>query len=200
MPKIFPFLWFDKEAEEAANFYVSVFPNSKLGQIDRYPEGAPGEAVVALPPGGTDGIRYKNATQLAIIRYAGIEATGIFVIDHDLVHHAMRESAIRGGVMREGVVTGKDSPMIGGYQHVIGISRIDEHIVDDNVICGHQLPLDAAVRCLPHATGRTGINNIATGGILLQHSGTNSGVGQPLHAMKQFGSVVALVDSEHALA
>lgn len=30
MPKIFPFLWFDNKAEEAANFYVSVFKNSKI--------------------------------------------------------------------------------------------------------------------------------------------------------------------------
>ena len=44
MPKISPFLWFDKEPEQAANFYVSVFPNSKLGEIERYPEGAPGQA------------------------------------------------------------------------------------------------------------------------------------------------------------
>jgi predicted 3-demethylubiquinone-9 3-methyltransferase (glyoxalase superfamily) len=39
MPKINPFLWFDKEAEEAANFYVSVFPNSKLGRVMRNPDG-----------------------------------------------------------------------------------------------------------------------------------------------------------------
>ena len=43
MPKISPFLWFDKEAEQAANFYVSVFPNSKLGEIQRYPKGSPGQ-------------------------------------------------------------------------------------------------------------------------------------------------------------
>lgn len=30
MQKITPFLWFDNRAEEAANFYVSVFPNSQL--------------------------------------------------------------------------------------------------------------------------------------------------------------------------
>lgn len=33
---ITPCLWFDSEAEEAANFYVSVFKNSKLGHISRY--------------------------------------------------------------------------------------------------------------------------------------------------------------------
>jgi predicted 3-demethylubiquinone-9 3-methyltransferase (glyoxalase superfamily) len=35
MPKIHPFLWFDKEAEEAMNFYVSVFPNSKVLSVQR---------------------------------------------------------------------------------------------------------------------------------------------------------------------
>ena len=34
--KITPFLWFDNQAEQAANFYVSVFKNSKMGQVTRY--------------------------------------------------------------------------------------------------------------------------------------------------------------------
>lgn len=37
MPKISPFLWFDNQAEEAANFYISVFPNSRIVRVDRYP-------------------------------------------------------------------------------------------------------------------------------------------------------------------
>jgi predicted 3-demethylubiquinone-9 3-methyltransferase (glyoxalase superfamily) len=44
MPKITPFLWFDENAEEAAKFYVSIFKNSKMGAIARYPEGAPDKA------------------------------------------------------------------------------------------------------------------------------------------------------------
>ncbi|MDE1939389.1 MAG: VOC family protein [Alphaproteobacteria bacterium] len=44
MQKITPFLWFDREAEEAANFYVSIFKNSKIVNISRYPEGAPNPA------------------------------------------------------------------------------------------------------------------------------------------------------------
>ena len=36
MQKITPFLWYDDKAEEAANFYVSVFKNSKIGSITRY--------------------------------------------------------------------------------------------------------------------------------------------------------------------
>ena len=38
MQKISSNLWFDNQAEEAANFYVSVFRNSKIGRITRYNE------------------------------------------------------------------------------------------------------------------------------------------------------------------
>ena len=38
--KITPNLWFDGNVEEAANFYVSVFPNSRIVATTRYPEGA----------------------------------------------------------------------------------------------------------------------------------------------------------------
>jgi predicted 3-demethylubiquinone-9 3-methyltransferase (glyoxalase superfamily) len=42
MQKITPFLWFDSQAEEAANFYVSVFPNSKIVSVTRYGDAGPG--------------------------------------------------------------------------------------------------------------------------------------------------------------
>jgi predicted 3-demethylubiquinone-9 3-methyltransferase (glyoxalase superfamily) len=42
MQKITPFLWFDGKAEEAMNFYVSVFKNSKIGRVTRYGEAGPG--------------------------------------------------------------------------------------------------------------------------------------------------------------
>ncbi len=42
MQKITPFLWFDNQAEEAANFYVSVFKNSKVLSVVRYGETGPG--------------------------------------------------------------------------------------------------------------------------------------------------------------
>src|SRR6266446_1555274 len=40
--KITPFLWFDNNAEEAANFYVSVFKNSKIVSVARYGDAGPG--------------------------------------------------------------------------------------------------------------------------------------------------------------
>ena len=48
MPKITPFLWFDDQAEEAARFYVSIFKNSKIGDISRYTEAGPGPAGSAM--------------------------------------------------------------------------------------------------------------------------------------------------------
>jgi predicted 3-demethylubiquinone-9 3-methyltransferase (glyoxalase superfamily) len=49
MQKITPFLWFDKQAEEAVQFYTSVFKNSKVGRILRYDEAS------AKAAGGTVG-------------------------------------------------------------------------------------------------------------------------------------------------
>jgi predicted 3-demethylubiquinone-9 3-methyltransferase (glyoxalase superfamily) len=42
MRKITPFLWFDDKAEEAMNFYISIFKNSKVLGVSRYGEAGPG--------------------------------------------------------------------------------------------------------------------------------------------------------------
>jgi predicted 3-demethylubiquinone-9 3-methyltransferase (glyoxalase superfamily) len=48
MPKITTFLTFDNQAEEAAKFYTSVFPGSKITRTSRYPEGTPMPGSVML--------------------------------------------------------------------------------------------------------------------------------------------------------
>jgi predicted 3-demethylubiquinone-9 3-methyltransferase (glyoxalase superfamily) len=42
MQKISPFLWFDDQAEDAMNFYVSIFKNAKAGSVTRYGDTGPG--------------------------------------------------------------------------------------------------------------------------------------------------------------
>ncbi len=42
MPRITPFLWFDTQAEEAAQFYVSLFKNSRITEVVRYGDAGPG--------------------------------------------------------------------------------------------------------------------------------------------------------------
>ena len=44
MKTLVPFLWFDGQAEEAANYYASVFKNSKIGRVLRHTVGGPGPA------------------------------------------------------------------------------------------------------------------------------------------------------------
>ncbi len=46
--KITPFLWFDHQAEEAADFYTSIFPDSKVVKVVRYGEAGPGPAGSAM--------------------------------------------------------------------------------------------------------------------------------------------------------
>ena len=58
MKGISPFLWFNDKAEEAANFYVSIFKNSKIVKISRYGDAGPGPKgsvmVVAFQLNGQD--------------------------------------------------------------------------------------------------------------------------------------------------
>ncbi len=48
MQKIVPYLWFDNQAEEAAQFYTAIFGNSKIGSVTRYGEGGPRPAGQAM--------------------------------------------------------------------------------------------------------------------------------------------------------
>ncbi|NHC23987.1 VOC family protein [Nocardioides sp. IC4_145] len=58
---ISPCLWFDDQLEEAAAFYVSVFPNSAIGHLSRYPEAGPGEpGAVMAGEFVLDGITFRG--------------------------------------------------------------------------------------------------------------------------------------------
>jgi predicted 3-demethylubiquinone-9 3-methyltransferase (glyoxalase superfamily) len=48
MPRITPNLWFDSEAKDAAEFYVSIFPNSEITDVSTYGEAGPGPAGTVL--------------------------------------------------------------------------------------------------------------------------------------------------------
>ena len=64
MQKITPFLWFDNQAEEAVNFYLSIFKNSKIVKVARYGEAGPGPAgsvmTVAFQLDGQDFIAFNG--------------------------------------------------------------------------------------------------------------------------------------------
>jgi predicted 3-demethylubiquinone-9 3-methyltransferase (glyoxalase superfamily) len=59
MPETIPCLWFDGQAEEAARYYTSIFPNSSIGDIARYGPGMPmPEGEVLTVEFSLDGRRY----------------------------------------------------------------------------------------------------------------------------------------------
>jgi predicted 3-demethylubiquinone-9 3-methyltransferase (glyoxalase superfamily) len=65
MQKITPFLWFDTQAEEAAKFYVSVFPRSKILKTARYGDAGPG------PKGSVMTVEFELAGQRVIALNGG---------------------------------------------------------------------------------------------------------------------------------
>ncbi len=66
--KVKPFLWFDKEAEDAAKFYCSIFKNSKILDVQRYPEGGP------APPGSVMIVSFE----LEGLQFVGLNAGPMF--------------------------------------------------------------------------------------------------------------------------
>jgi len=66
MQKITPFLWFENQAEEAANFYVSIFPNSRIVSTQRYGAAGPGpEGSVMLVAFELEGQGFHRAERRA---------------------------------------------------------------------------------------------------------------------------------------
>ena len=65
MQKITPFLWFDTQVEEAAKFYASVFPNSRILKTARYGEAGPG------PKGGVMTVEFELDGQRMIALNGG---------------------------------------------------------------------------------------------------------------------------------
>jgi predicted 3-demethylubiquinone-9 3-methyltransferase (glyoxalase superfamily) len=73
MQKITPFLWFEKDAEEAMHFYTSIFPDSKIIEIKRYPKG-----IAEGPMAGFDGKVLTGVFELFGQRFMALDGGPIF--------------------------------------------------------------------------------------------------------------------------
>ena len=71
--KIAPCLWFDSEAEEAAKFYVSVFKNSKINTVGRYPD--EGQEIHGKPAGSVMVVDFEIAGQKFVALNGGPQFT-----------------------------------------------------------------------------------------------------------------------------
>ena len=85
MGKITPFLWFDGKAEEAANFYVSIFDNAKILSASRYGEDTPGE------PGTVMTVEFELDGQEFIALNGGPEYTFTPAVSFSIECHSQAE-------------------------------------------------------------------------------------------------------------
>ncbi len=98
MPKITPFLWFDDQAEEAANFYVSLFKDSWIMSVSRYPAGGPGPVGTAMTVSFTlDGVEYQALNGGPVYHFT--EAFSLFVSasTQEEIDHLWHKLTIEGG-------------------------------------------------------------------------------------------------------
>ena len=82
MQKIIPSLWFDRNAEEAMNFYVSVFPNSVIVEIHRYPAG-----ITEGPMKGFDGKVLTGIFELDGQRFMALDGGPTFTFTEAISFH-----------------------------------------------------------------------------------------------------------------
>lgn len=80
--KVTPFLWFNTEAEEAMNYYVSIFPNSSISHIERYPDESLDEHFV-----GMSGKVITGVFQLAGQRFMCLDGGPEFVFNEAISFH-----------------------------------------------------------------------------------------------------------------
>jgi predicted 3-demethylubiquinone-9 3-methyltransferase (glyoxalase superfamily) len=96
---ISPCLWFDKNAEEAARFYVGIFPNSRIDRVDRapadYPDGRSGDVLtVAFSLDGTPFVGLNGGPQF---RFTEAVSFMVDCIDQDEVDRYWAALAADGG-------------------------------------------------------------------------------------------------------
>ena len=117
MQKITPFLWFDSQAEEAANFYVAIFQNagfndSKVGNIARYPEGSPG------PAGKVMTVEFRLAGQ----DFVGLNGGPFYTFTPAISFHVNCESQAEVDELWSNLSTGGKEVQCGWLQDKFGIS------------------------------------------------------------------------------
>jgi len=72
MKKITPFLWFDGNAEEAAQYYVSIFKNGRITDVTRY-EGTDAVMTVLKRPAAVQAMLEMKKLDIAALRSAGAQ-------------------------------------------------------------------------------------------------------------------------------
>lgn len=84
--KITPYLWFDSQAEEAAEFYTSIFKNSRMGHISRY--GKEGHEIHKRPEGSAMTVSFE----IEGMEFVGLNGGPVFEFNEAVSFHITCES------------------------------------------------------------------------------------------------------------
>ncbi|MGV9744021.1 VOC family protein [Rhodococcus zopfii] len=130
MPKITPWLWFDMNAQEAAEYYITVFPNSRILKVTHYPEGTPVPAGTVLAVEfELDGTLFAGLNGGPQFQFSEAVSFSIDCADQDEVDHYW--NALTGG--------GGEESQCGWLKDRFGVSwqvvprRLDELMSDPDV-------------------------------------------------------------------
>jgi predicted 3-demethylubiquinone-9 3-methyltransferase (glyoxalase superfamily) len=77
MPRITPFLWFENNAEEAINFYISIFKNSKILSLNRIENAGPGKQTIVTATFELDGQQFMALQAGPLFKFT--EAISMYV-------------------------------------------------------------------------------------------------------------------------
>lgn len=98
MPRITPNLWFDTEALEAAEFYCSIFPNSRITEVAHYNESGPRESGMVLSVQyELDGQRFDNINGGPQFPFTEAISLAIECADQEEVDHYWERLGSAGG-------------------------------------------------------------------------------------------------------
>ena len=110
--KIIPNLWFDTDAEEAANFYITVFKNSRIVNVAKYPEASPGE------PGTVMTVEFELDGQ----RFVGINGGPQFKFDEAVSFQITCEARTRSTTTGTRSTEGGEESQCGWLKDKFGLS------------------------------------------------------------------------------
>ena len=110
--KIIPNLWFDTDAEDAANFYITVFKNSRIVSVAKYPEGSPGE------PGTVMTVEFELDGQ----RFVGINGGPQFQFDEAVSFQITCESQDEVDYYWDALTEGGEESQCGWLKDKFGLS------------------------------------------------------------------------------
>jgi len=112
MQKITPFLWFDGNAEEAMNFYTSIFRNAKVGSISRYGEAGPGPAGSVL----------TASFELEGLQFTALNGGPHFKFNEAISFHVACESQAEVDYFWDGLGAGGQIQQCGWLKDKFGVS------------------------------------------------------------------------------